>query len=148
MRVRSNSFVCMCTSLWRGAFVHETKRLSLQVCAALRRKETVCVGVWTVELKALELTGWEPGPPSQLHHPTPLFSWVAGLITDPCIGFNTHTSTLLIVPAFNLVMSFIGIYPHLKPESNFDPQPKQDFFLTLPRNPSLISQKSIRQHLL
>lgn len=35
-------------------------------------------------MKAWELTGCMPGPPSHLHHHALLFSWVAGLITDPC----------------------------------------------------------------
>ena len=70
-------------------------------------------------MKAWELTGCMPGPPSHLHHPALLFSWVAGLITDPCwhaiahthtyTHTHTHTctsSSLSFHPSFSLLLSF------------------------------------------
>ncbi len=70
--------------------IGDKESVCLSVCAKVckrqkKEKNCVCVtaGCWAAELKAWELTGCMPGPPSHLHHPALLFSWVAGLITDP-----------------------------------------------------------------
>lgn len=64
---------------------------------------------WAAELKAWELTGCMPGPPSQLHHPALLFSWVAGLITDP----RWHTITHARAHTQLFLTFFFFFYPSL-----------------------------------
>lgn len=84
-----------CLSVCAGVCKRQ-KMVCVCVCGCVcRERERETAGCRAAELKALELTGCMPGPPSHLHHPALLFSWVAGLITDPRwhVIARAHTDT-------------------------------------------------------
>lgn len=88
-----------------------------------------------------------PGPPSQLHHPALLFSWVARLITDPrwhAIGrasthVHTHTrvytqnsTSYSFFPSLSLTLAFLFLHfflSHCHIFSSYSAPP--NFFLSL-----------------
>lgn len=112
-----------CLSVCAGVCKRQ-KMVCVCVCGCVcRERERETAGCRAAELKALELTGCMPGPPSHLHHPALLFSWVAGLITDPRwhviarahtdTGAHAHTHTyralphiLSFYPSLSLLLSF------------------------------------------
>lgn len=110
--VRSNSFECACAHLSEKVHLYRRQKDNLSKCVLCYRGNKMCVlvcGLWSSWLESLgadRLKAWTSisAPP---HNSVQLGGW-AHYVHVHCIGFNTHTSTLLIVPVSNFVRSFIA----------------------------------------